>query len=251
VRRAKPPQSDVWPHRGKTTVRVLEKFETPSGEGFVRVQDLGPPTKPITPAQRHRIMVRAFRPLALEIGWIVFEWNRLHENLCALFGDFGQHRGTAFAVWHSTSNERAQREMLRGAVAADDSSEQVRSTFRANVSWLLDQMDRIAGRRNDAIHAPLIFVNHSATGGFEVHIEPDDDSGNPRALELLGKPLLPEFSWYRDHLSRLGSFAGDLHYALRWHDHPAGPFPWPDKPDLPPIGQYGSHAARSRKKKSK
>jgi hypothetical protein len=215
VRRAKPPQSDVWPHRGKTVVRVLEKFESPSGEGFIRVEDLGPPQKAITPARRHQTMVRAFRPVALEIGWIVFEWNRLHENLCELFGDFGRHRGTAFAVWHSTPSDRTQREMLKAAIAADDSSEHLRSKFRDDVLWLLEKMDRLAARRNDAIHAPLIFVNHSATGGFEVHIEPNDDSGNPRALQLLGKPLLPEFKWYRDHLGRLASFAGDLHYALR------------------------------------
>jgi len=232
-------------------VRVLEKFVTPSGEGFIRAEELEQPEKPVTPAQRQRIMVQAFRPVALEIGWIVFEWNRLHENLCALFGDFGHHRGTAFAIWHSTSNDRAQRQMLQAAVAADDSSDQLRIKFRDGVSWLLEKMDRLAARRNDALHAPLIFVNHSATGGFEVHLEPDDDSGNPRALQLLGKPLLSEFKWYRDHLSRLASFAGNLHHALRWHDHPAGPFPWPETPDLPPVGQYRRRADRHHKRKSK
>src|SRR5216684_5662491 len=30
------------------------------------------PKKPITPAQRRRIRTKAFRPIALELGWIVF-----------------------------------------------------------------------------------------------------------------------------------------------------------------------------------
>ena len=61
------------------------------------------------------------------------------------------------------------------------------------------------------------------------------DFGNPHALDLLGKPLLPEFTWYRDHVGKIASFADSLHWAWRFSDHDP-PFPWPDRPQLPSRG---------------
>jgi hypothetical protein len=40
-----------------------------------------------TPQQRRREQERQFKPLAQEIGWIAFEWNRLEEALAELFAD--------------------------------------------------------------------------------------------------------------------------------------------------------------------
>ena len=40
-----------------------------------------------TPGKRQRLRVRVFRPLAIEIGWLAYEWNRLHEAMAELFAD--------------------------------------------------------------------------------------------------------------------------------------------------------------------
>jgi hypothetical protein len=40
-----------------------------------------------TPQRRRREQERQFKPLAKEIGWIAFEWNRLEEALAELFAD--------------------------------------------------------------------------------------------------------------------------------------------------------------------
>ena len=200
-------------------------------------EDHAPKKPPFTPAQRHRIMERAFRPLALELGWLVFEWNRLQEAMCELFADFSHDREIAFAVWHTAQSDRAQRKMLRAAVEADQLSAPSQVRFREDIHWLLEKIDALAGRRNGALHVPLVFVNHIKNGGFEVHLEPMGDSGNPHALDLLGKPLLPEFTWYRDHVGKIASFADSLHWAWRFSDHDP-PFPWPDRPQLPSRGLY-------------
>jgi hypothetical protein len=233
VRRAKPPQTDVWPHRARALIRVLEKSESPSGEISIKIEEIGPKQKSITPAQRQRLMVRAYRPFALEVGWIAFEWNRLQEALCELFADLLPDRDTAFSIWHSTWNDRAQREMLAAALRTSKEVTNLRAGSTEGIRLLIEKINALAGRRNNAIHAPLIFVNHALDGGFSVHIEPSDSSGNPRAMELMGKPLLREFKWYRDHLNRLARYAEDLHWMQLFDTYPL-----PDKPDLPTIGEY-------------
>lgn len=197
-------------------------------------------------------MERAFRPLAVELGWIVFEWNRLHESMGELFADllFPLDRDVAFAIWHSNPNDRAQRRLLGHTL--DAIKEISFPSLRQDIKWLLGELDDEANRRDDAIHAPLIFVNHAADGGFDVHIEPSDQTYSPRALGLLKRshPPLQQFMWYRDHLAKLASFAGHLHSAIIFSDRDP-PFPWPDKPALPPVGQYQSRAAQSGAKSKK
>jgi hypothetical protein len=246
VRRAKPPQSDVWPHRARTVVRVSDKSESPSGEITIKVEEIAPPQKLLTAAQRKRIMERAFKPFAFELGWIAFEWNRLHETLCQIFADLSSDRAAAFAIWHSTWNDRSQREMLSAALRTSKLLGNLKDGTGEHIKWLLKKTNDLAGGRNNAIHAPLMFVNHAVDGGFEVHMEPSDDSDNPRARELIGKPLLRELKWYRDHASLLATFGDDLHWAQLFDE-----FPLPDRPDLPTIGQYQNRVAQRHKARSK
>jgi hypothetical protein len=248
VPRAKPPRNDVAPPlRQNALVRVLEVSEVPLGKGpgWIRAVELEPPPKPLTPAQRWRIMQQVFRPLALELGWIVFEWNRLHEALCDLLQDISSDRELASAVWHSTTSERTQRDMLSNALASITNLDW-RPQARNDIEWLLKKVNSLSGRRNNAIHAPLIFARNADDSDFAIRVEPLTSSGNPRALELVDKSLLREFKWYRDHLGRLARFAEDIHWTRI-----ADEIPWPDRPQLPPVGEFPTEASRRRRKTSK
>jgi hypothetical protein len=105
-------------------------------------------------------------PIALEIGKLVIEWNSLQENLLLIFCEIVTHKvgGPATAVWHSTTNDRAQREMLRAAIETNFIQSQVQKTYPHKISqelkdeydWLLSQANTLANQRNNAIHSPFI-----------------------------------------------------------------------------------------------
>jgi hypothetical protein len=179
-----------------------------------------------------------FRPYALEIGKLSLEWNALQEVLALLFAaaiDDGHGTLLAYKVWHSTPNDRAQREMLRAATGVKFSKEPYMPYAPAptraldDVEWLLKEVDRLADRRNDAIHSPF----WQAFYGDEVRIEPATSLGHPRARKLAGKDVLAEFKWYQECARVLRVFAFKLCEVLMWFPQR----PWPDRPQLPHLGQ--------------
>ena len=62
----------------------------------------------------------AFSDYSCALGRVVYSWNRLHERLGELFAAVVSPgaRAIPVAVWHSQSNDRAQRNMLLEAVKA-------------------------------------------------------------------------------------------------------------------------------------
>jgi hypothetical protein len=165
-------------------------------------------------------------------------------ELFAVLGS-NDNRAISFAVWHSLTSERTQWEMLRRGAAAALSSKQLTQRAHGDISWTLNQLDNLGGKRNDAIHSPLVFVNDMTAD--TISILPMFFYGNPRALSLMAKTdLLAEFRWYRDHLSRLAHFAELLHMAMSFPG-----FSWPDRPKLPPFGQFQSGNAKRQRKKTK
>jgi hypothetical protein len=191
--------------------------------------------------QIQQARAKAFRPIAIELGWLVFEWNRLHEALAALFGDVvspTKNKSIPYAIWHSTSNDRTQREMLRAAAAAATTAN---PQAKSDIAWLLSELNKLAGRRNVAVHSPLIFANEMT----ETEIIPWWFFGNPRAAELRDKPLLDEFKWYRDHLARLAYFAEGLDLALSVGR------PWPERPQLPSRDDFRNLGAKRRKSRAR
>jgi hypothetical protein len=181
------------------------------------------PKKPITIAQRNRLRVRAFRPIAQEIGWLAYEWNRLHEALAELFTDIITKSNAnvadikvAYAIWHSTPNDRTQREMLLAVINDSQWLKEAQPRGFEDVKWILKQLIALSGRRNDAIHAPLLFISDLSANTIE--IIPSYFFGNPRATELRDKNLVEEFRWYKDHLARLAAFSENLHYAISFPD---------------------------------
>jgi hypothetical protein len=188
-----------------------------------------------------------FQPFAEQIGWIAYEWNRLQAAIGELFSDIvcPEQKEIGCALWHSTDNERAQRRMLKDALDAAKKANKVEQRAYDEVSWILTQFDSLAGRRNNAIHAPFVLVSANT---FELRFEvvPQHFLGNPRAKELKDKSIMGEFRWYRDHLENLADFAEELHFALTVHE-----IAWPDRPRLRPRGDFETHTSHARKSKSK
>jgi hypothetical protein len=189
--------------------------------------------------------MRVFRPFANELGWILFEWNSLHEGLCQIFADLvtPANREIAYAIWHSTPSDRAQRDMLSSSLKAFKPTDLRTRKLCEGTSSVLGKMQALAGRRNDAIHAPLMFVSLDGKDGLKLEIEALSLSRNPRGKDFPAyqDELQEEFMWYRDHLERLSRYATALHAAWTYHDT-AVSFPWPDKPQLPPREHYRNRA---------
>jgi len=175
-------------------------------------------------------------PYIQEIGEVVFAWNAMHENLAELFWRVTgvRNAGIPLSIWHSTTSDRAQREMLR-AVAPYTLRRRKRAL--EDVNWLLCKVDAVADRRNTAIHAPLFFAIDSTGSGEAGEMLPFAYNGNPRARRLINKDLLAEFRWYAETARKLGGFA----LFLSFHIHDRRRQPWPERPELPRLDQFRSH----------
>ncbi len=175
---------------------------------------------------------REFRPYALELGQLVYAWNKLQERLGHIFWLLVSSAKplTTNAIWHSTSNDRAQRDMLRSAVDATPCSE-LTDKQKADLTWLLTQANKLADRRNDAIHSPYMFmVNQQDESDLSVMSSYLYD--NPRAIKLRGKDLLAEFVWYRASAETLAQFAANIWLALSESENS-----WPKKPSMPHLSK--------------
>ena len=61
----------------------------------------------------------AFDSYTLALGKVAHAWNYLHEQLARLFSVVvGAEPAISLGIWYSTTNERAQRDMLRAAFKA-------------------------------------------------------------------------------------------------------------------------------------
>lgn len=190
--------------------------------------------KALTPKKRDLIL----RPYEIETGRLVWQWNHLQDQLARLFWRVtGISNGAiAFAIWHSTPSDLAQRKMLRAAAEVRYSSANDEDALEA-INWLLNKVDSpLANWRNDAIHAPLAI--HTSPDGTST-IRPHDMTNNKRALSMEGKEILTEIIRYRETAQLLRGYCFKLNSALR---HPrTGPLP--EKPLLP----QAEHTKTSKK----
>jgi hypothetical protein len=179
-----------------------------------------------------------FRPYIFALGQVAHAWNHLQETLASLFCVVaGINQTIGLAIWHSLQSDRAQREMLRAALAVralDEDWSKKNPDAKASVSFILEEVNKLADRRNDAVHAPCSVGIHE--GEFEVI--PLSFWGNPRARKLKGKAILTEFSWYEACADSLRSYTHAVEAALDGG-------PWPDKPQMPtlelPPSRKGKH----------
>jgi hypothetical protein len=98
----------------------------------------------------------------------------------------------------------------------------------AELAWLLKEANRLSDHRNDAIHAPLVFITHPD----KIELTPFIFFGDPRASRLVTKNLLDEFAWYRGRASVLAHYAELSPYLMQYPD-----YPWPERPKLPPLAK--------------
>jgi hypothetical protein len=182
-------------------------------------------------AEEIKNLDKAMEPYMLAIGKVATNWNYLQEALAQLLVLItGIKDHVALAIWHSTSNDRAQREMLRAAIdAVSPGWENTKfATAQADLIWLLNNADTLAEKRNNAVHAPCI----PSIGGEGVEIVPFVIYRNPRAKKLINKDILVEFAWYEKSTEAMISFARQAESAFRADNNP-----WPDRPQMPSRGQ--------------
>lgn len=195
---------------------------------------------------------KKFRPYAVELGEVIYTWNRLQESLASMFWHFTKRPDDFFdevglAIWYSTPNDRTQREMLRAAVRASERHKAFEKYPEAqeDIYWLLNKCNSFADKRNDAIHSPYMLYP-SKDGLTPLEGESIFSAGfllgNPRALKLRGKDLLAEFRWYSEYADALWHYSTAIRECL--HDPRK---PWPEKPDLPHLGQSPTHTKARRK----
>jgi hypothetical protein len=171
----------------------------------------------------------AFNPYFAAVGNVVHAWNHLQEELAILFCVVtGLDDTIGLAIWHSTTSDRTQRDMLRAAVSAEAAHEDWTAKFpnaKDQVDWILGEANKIADRRNDAIHAPC-----SVTLGGDFEILPFSFFGNPRAKKLQKKRILDEFEWYAKSAAALKDYVAAIEYAIA-----DAARPWPDRPRMPVL----------------
>ena len=182
-----------------------------------------------------------WEPYVAALGKVAHAWNYLQEALGHLFTQVtGFGSKIPYAIWYSSNNDRTQRQMLRAAIEAlpEDHWGSRLPRARDDIIWLIDEADKVANKRNDAIHAPCSIT--ISARGFE--ITPEYFFGNPRARSLKKKNILKEFAWYELSAETLTRFARDATTAIASKQGA-----WPGRPRMPTPGQGQSH--REEKKK--
>lgn len=156
------------------------------------------------------------------IGMVAHAWNSLHEALCALFVLIirGREAAAVEAVWHSSYNDRTQREMLRYAITA---SQHMHPKYKDDLLSVLKRLDSLSAMRDDAIHAPVLAIPQ--TGELEVVASFLTD--HRRAKHLRGKSLIVEFDLCKRWTESVTQFVNLAVDAL------AGRGTWPDIPTPP------------------
>jgi hypothetical protein len=157
----------------------------------------------------------AFEVYTLALGKVAHAWNYLHEKLAQLFCVITEsERAISLAIWYSTTNERAQRDMLKAAVAAVNLERWEKlPKAKEDLKWCLDKVDVLAGHRNNAVHAPCsLYIGGGNDGGSEMGAA--FFQGHPRAKELQGKKVLIEFDWCERYAETLTRFAQKLESAI-------------------------------------
>jgi hypothetical protein len=183
---------------------------------------------------------KALEPYKLALGKVAHQWNHMQEQLGLLFCEVsGLDASTGMSIWHALKSDRSQRDLLEAAnVAASATEYWITNLPKAkdDIEWLLSKVNALADKRNNAIHAPIF-----APIGAEPEIKPLTFFGNPNAKKLVGKDIFREFQWYENYFNAVTRFAASITMALGSHQNPVGsPMSWPDRPDLPTVGQKNS-----------
>jgi hypothetical protein len=209
-------------------------------------------TEPEKPKRALRQFTSAeFAPYALAVGQTALAWNDLQEKLAELFAAvlMPQSWGLSFAMWHSLKSDRAQREMLEGAVRWLKDNGSDRPAVAKAILKFLGQISDFEIERNDVIHAPLESQGYTwgplmAALMAEWAVLPSLFQDNPRALGLdrratKRKGLLTQLHLSRDTFMALADHAFLLMKAVCDPNEPL-----PDKLQLPNRGDKTASQGR-------
>lgn len=192
--------------------------------------------------RRHQFTENEFDAHVRAIGQMLLAWNDFHESLAPLFavavsgGGFIERH---LALWHAVRSDLWKRQMLEIAISKMPPSELgTRTTFVADIEWIVKKSKELEGKRDDAAHTPLYHyesvsltpVARALASGSGIGIFANTLWGNPRAERLFSenKNLIIEFENARKRLVILRDYA--LAISLAWSD---AKLPWPDRPELP------------------
>lgn len=156
---------------------------------------------------RTTVQKRAFatdqRRLQYELGGLVRNWSNLQEQLAGIF-----HQATecpphvANSIWHSLKSDLVQRELLLAALRSsavlhrswkDDEKRQLKVQVFEEYIWAIEQISKVAHRRNDLIHSPIIFF--LGPDAIESEAQVSGTYDNPRAKALKDKELYQLARW--------------------------------------------------------
>jgi hypothetical protein len=194
----------------------------------------------------------AFDLYTSAVGRVAYAWNRLQEGMAELFVRVvgGQNADTAEAmlrrslteaVWHSSFNDRLQRQMLEAAVMASRPDPVWRRLPRGasdDLVWLIRRANHLGDRRDEVVHAPVALT--AKIDG--ISMEADYLSAHRRARSLVHKDPLVEFDWLERSVLALTRFAEAAYAAMR-SERAA----WPQRPSAPERRQRKTLLNRLRR----
>jgi hypothetical protein len=167
----------------------------------------------------------AFADYSHFLGRVVHSWNRLHERLAELFAVvMGGSQRVALAVWHSSLNDRAQRNMLETAVktVSDDRWERKFPQAKTDLIWPIAEINSLSAHRDNAVHAPAVLTINDR----HIEMAAIQYTQHKRAKNLVGKELLVEFDYYARKSDAYGDFTGSVSACLQLYNYAS----WPDRP---------------------
>jgi hypothetical protein len=174
-------------------------------------------------------------------------WNDLHEQLAFAYWALRDYNDTVLIEWNKVKLDRKKRELIITHIKdLPQTTKDLAPEIYADISWLIAEINALAESRNDAAHAPLIFIEPSdalAIFGSEGGVVPLTSFDNNRAQNLKLKPkLLDEYRWYRDSLTILRDYSILIGAGLT-DDNAA----WPNKPAWPNPKPKNKRANRRRR----
>jgi hypothetical protein len=203
-----------------------------------------PPSAPKEPIDA------AFEPYAVEIGFLLREWNDLQEKLADLFTTLLGLRdgGPARAIWYAVPNDRLQRRILKDVASYlfkptkpfRELNEQQRSDAKVwdEIEWIICKADRIGTTRDAAAHSPVAVVLGEPFEFISRHLH-----GNPLAAQLRGKKLLTEFRLHRGRTATVREHAA----AIEWYVRNGRRSTFPERPAWPERPQKKRDEAATRR----
>ena len=172
----------------------------------------------------------AFAQYAKALGEANLAWNDLHEMLGNVFWSaLGIRNGVIpLQIWHSSTLDRAQREMLKAITDSKAIDNVLNEKAKAEILWILSRATALEDMRNNAIHSPV-----SQSG--DKPVEAAHQSGHIRARSLANKDMLKELDYFYQTVITLRTYAFEIFSAIQTR-HSTFPTAWPERPKLPNRG---------------